>query len=235
MGKMRKPFGFKLPRARRRFWRDERSTTTMELAIIGPIFLSFMFLIFEVAYDMFLQEVLETTLAATAHQVQIGNAQNTSTGPTFVTTDFCANDLGLLNCNNVYIRIERYLPSVAPLCTDIYGAVSGVLPASFSGGKWSLQLGNYVGASGAGTGAAVGPSTTCISTTSAAGFCNAGADESIIMSAIYIAPSFMTALLPAPYSYTYNGKYVRAPFATEAFQSEIYSPNATAAGAAQQC
>jgi hypothetical protein len=204
----------------------------MEFAIVAPVFLGFLFFIFEIAYDTFLQEVLETTLEQTAHEVQIGDDQNIANGATFVTNDFCVNDLGLLNCNSVYLQIDRFNPSVT--CPDLLNATTGTLPATLSAGTWNLELNNYFGTAGAGTGGTQAlPS--CDSTSPAAGFCNVGPDETIIMSAVYIAPSFLTAILPKNFRYTYGGNIVRAPFATTAFQSEIFPQTTAQAGELDQC
>ncbi len=227
---------------RRPFGRDSRSSMILELALVGPFFLFFLLFIFEVAYDQLEQEVLESTLEYSAHILAIGGTstevtQNVDSGATFVTSDFCPNDLGLLVCNNVYVRVQRYMPSATTGCYDIYGAVTGTLPASYSGGRWSVKLGNFVSPGNASPGGdSYGPPEGCMSYTSgsASAFCNAGPDETIIMTAIYVMPSFVTALLPNPYSYLYNGSFVRAPMAIQAFQTEGFT-TATPDGTAVQC
>lgn len=204
-------------------WRDNRTTTLLEFALVGPLFLTFLLLIFEVAYDQFLQEVLEATLDYTSHEAAVGNYQGATSGATFVTNDFCSNDLGLLNCGSVYVRVQEYLPSAA--CNDLYGETTGMLPVSSGGSHWLLQLNNFISPGGAGSGnaGATPAGDACISTNSKTGFCNSGPGELIIMSAIYVAPSFVTALLPGAYTVTYNGRFVRAPFASVAFQTEPYT------------
>jgi len=204
----------------------------LEFAIVGPLFMIFLLMIFEVAYDQFEREVLESTLDYTAHEEAVGSYQGVTSGSAFVSSDFCSNDLGLLNCNNVYIRVQEYVPSLT--CNDLYGETTGSLPLTQSGGHWSLQLNNFVGANGTGAAPANNPaaatpsSDTCISPNSRTGFCNAEPSELIVMTAIYLVPSFVTALLPPAYTYTFNGHYVRAPFASEAFETEPYTASNTA-------
>ncbi len=208
-------------------WRDNRTTTLMEFAIVGPLFMILLLLIFEVAYDQFEREVLESTLDYTAHEDAVGSYQGVLSGSAFVSSDFCSNDYGLLNCNNVYVRVQEFVPSQS--CYDLYQETTGTLPVAQSGGKWSLQLANFVSASGTGTGGvATAAGDSCITTNSATGFCNAEPSELVIMTAIYVVPSFVTALMPAAYTYTYNGHYVRAPFASEAFYTEPYTASSTA-------
>jgi hypothetical protein len=196
--------------------RDRSSAVAVELAIVGPVFLTFLFVLFEVAYDQFVQSVLESTLQYTAYQVETGNA-NATNGRAFIDNDMCPNAIAsLLSCNSLYVRVQQFTSNT---CPDFYDATSGNLPVS----NGVLQLGDYVGES-AGAGGNVGP-TNCESTSGANGgngFCNAGPNEYIIMSAIYVMPTFLGALIPGQ-SYSYGGHRIRAALATSAFYTENFT------------
>jgi hypothetical protein len=210
----------------KKFLKDRRAITLVESAIVLPVFLLFLFVLFEVAYDQFLQGVLESTMQLTAYQVQVGNTQNTTDGPTFISKYVCPNAIGgILGCNSVYIRLQQFNTTS---CTDFYTETSGALPVS--GGK--LQLGDYVGKQSIATGnnANIGPANCLAGASTGVGFCNPGPNQYIIMTAIYLAPSFLYGLIPGQ-GYSYNGSYVHAALATAAF----YTENFTAPTSGPQC
>jgi hypothetical protein len=193
----------------------------VEMAMVGPIVLLFLMVIFEVAYDQFLQGALQSTVELTAHEMQVGGTQNTATAAAFLTQDFCPNTTGgLLNCNNVYIRIEQFNTTS---CTDFYDATTASLPVQ---GR-AIQLGDYAGLSTA-SGNAVGP-TNCDASSPGTGFCNPGPSEEIILTAIYLAPTFLMGLLPGN-AFTYNGSAVRALMTTTGFETESFTAAATPIG-----
>jgi hypothetical protein len=195
-----------------------RGVLALEFALVAPFFFLLLFAVFEISYDLFMQSVLDNTLQYAARQVQIGNAQG-STGPTFVAQYVCPYDGGLLNCNNLFVRVEQVNFGTAA-CTDFYDATTGQLPIV----NGQLNLGYYYSGAGAlGQGSAVG-NTNCDIGTSASGFVNAGPSECIIMSAIYVAPSFLNGLILNRIKY--NGKYVRAQLATAAFITEPFTATA---------
>ncbi len=200
------------PARLRAFARERRAAHLVELAIVFPVFLTFLLLLFEVAYDQFIQSVLESTLQYTAYQVQVGNTMNTANGKTFIDNDLCPNALAhTLNCGNLYVRVQAFSTAA---CSDVYQATNGALPVV--GGL--LQLGDYVGET-AGAGSNIGP-TACGGTNT--GFCNAGASQFIIMTAIYVAPTFLGDLF-AGHAYKYNSNYVHAALATSAFVTEPFT------------
>ena len=88
-------------RATRLLRSDKRSVTAVEFALVVPTFLVLLFVVFEVSYDLFMQEVLDNALQSAARQVQIGNTQ-TASNSTFVNNFFCPYGDGLLNCNNLF-------------------------------------------------------------------------------------------------------------------------------------
>lgn len=199
---------------------DRRGVTAVEMALVLPVFMAFLLMLFEVAYDQFLQGALESTLQYTAYQVQVGNTENTTNGldsKTFIDNELCKNSIGhLLGCGSLWVRIQQYNPAA---CSDYYSETVGSLPISAD----ALQLGDYAGESAppGGNKGVIGPSN-CTVTGGGQGFCNPGPNEYILMTAIYIAPSFLYALFPNE-AYTYGGHFVHAAFASTAFYTEGYA------------
>jgi hypothetical protein len=213
----------------RNFRADRRGVSAVEAAIILPVFLVFLLALFEVAYDQFVQGILESALQITAYQVQVGNTENATDGadgPTFISKVVCPSAIaGLLNCNGIYVRVQQFNTTA---CSDFYSAVNGSLP--ITGNKstgFQLQLGYFVSEQGPSNDSQVGPANCETTATNAGvGFCNPGPNEYIIMTAIYLTPSFIYSLLPGQ-GYTHGGSFVHAAFATSAFYTENFSPPAT--------
>ena len=211
-----------------RFRRDRRGVTLVEMAIIMPIFLVFLFMLFEVAFDQLMQGELESALHYTAYQMQVGNTENTTFGPnsqTFVDQEFCPNAIAhLLVCGSLYVRVQRFDPNA---CTDFYPAMAGTAPVSGN----MLELGDYSGDQPIPitNNAAVGP-TSCelnsITGPQGIGFCNPLPNEYIIVTAVYVSPSIIAGLLPGQ-AYSYNGSLVHPAFATTAFYTEAYTAAST--------
>ncbi len=213
----------------KRFAAHRRAVTAVEMAIVMPVFLTFLFVLFEVAYDQFMQGELESALALTAYQVQVGNTEATTSGQNFIANQFCPNAVAhALNCNGLYIRVQLYDPDS---CTDFYDATNGAKP--ISGG--AVQLGYYSGEQSppSGNNAQVGPVTCQLSSsgTQGVGYCNPGPGEFVIMSAVYVTPSFLGALIPGQH-YTYNGNFVHAGFASTAFYTEGFASSTPPKGTA---
>jgi len=197
----------------------KRSAFALEFAIVAPIFLLMLFVVFEVAYDLYLQEVLDSALAVTARQVQVGSTLGSSES-TFVSTYFCKNAGNLLNCNNLYVRIEQVTLQGNNTCDDFYDATTGSAPIQ----NGTLELGYYYnGAGQKGSGNDVGP-TECETPGSDPAFNIAGASQCIVMSAVYVAPSFLNGLVLNRIQY--NGSYVRTMFSTAAFITEPFTATA---------
>jgi Flp pilus assembly protein TadG len=185
----------------------------VETAICAPVFFLLLFFVFELAYDAFLQAALEATLATTAQQIETGDT-TAATAANFISSYACKNTLGLLNCNKLYMRVETFSPS-AGTCTDYYAATTGLPPVSGN----AVELSDYVGTS-AGSGGNIG-STSC-STSGTTAFCDPLPQQKIILSAVYLAPSFLGGLLPiAAYSYTDGHRY-HVAFATVGFETENF-------------
>jgi hypothetical protein len=196
-----------------------RATVLVEFAVVGPVFFLMLFMAFDFSYDSFLNSVLDSAVQATARQIEVGGAQGDTKRQSLITNALCPNALGLLNCNNLYVRVESIIQSSCPGGAgepDLYDATDGELPQT---GKGVLGLGLY-----GGTGQA-GP-TACETNNSASGFCVAGPGTSkdpeiIILSAVYLAPSFLGHLVLQ--SFTYQGHVVRPMFSSAAFITEAFT------------
>jgi len=199
----------------KKFAGDQHSAVIVESAICLPIFFLLLFFAFELAYDGFIQAVLESTLAATAQQIEVGS-DSAATSGNFLTSYVCSNDSGLLNCNNLFIRVQTYSPTQ---CSDFYGATTGA-PPIVSG---AAELSDYVGVL-AGSGGNVG-SVNC-STSGMTAFCDALPQQQIILSAVYLGPTFLQLLLPNGAS-SYNGKLYHVAYETIGFETEGFSTTST--------
>lgn len=211
-------------RATRLLRSDKRSVTAVEFALVVPTFLVLLFVVFEVSYDLFMQEVLDNALQSAARQVQTGNTQ-TASNSTFVNNFFCPYGDGLLNCNNLFVRIQS-VSFGAGSCSNISGSSSTgdfydatVTGVPTSGGV--VQLGDfYSGAGTMGSGSAANLSP-CSSSSSSSGYCNAGPQQMILMTAVYLSPSFLDGLVLN--HVTYGGRFVRPQYSTAAFETEAFA------------
>jgi hypothetical protein len=195
----------------KKFAANQHSSVIVESAICLPVFFLLLFFAFELAYDGFIQAVLQSTLAATAQQVEVGKT-TAATSADFVANYVCSNDSGLLNCNSLYIRVQTYSPTQ---CKDFYGATAGAPPVSAG----VIDLFDYIG-----TTAGIGGTTDLIqcSTSGTTPFCDALPEQQIILSAAYLAPSFLQRLLPNAAT-TYNGHIYHVAYETISFETEDFS------------
>ncbi len=204
--------------------------------MVGPVFFLLLFMAFDFAYGAFMQGVLDTAVQATARQIQVGATSGATTGAQLQSLYLCPNTLGLLNCGNLYVRVESIDTSDTSACpggygaNDLYQATDGKLPESGN----TLLLGYYSNGSGYGTGNG-GPTNCEISTelasTTSPGYCVAAGSTGsapvlLILSAVYLSPSFLGRLFPN--ATMYNGSSVVARFATAALITEGYSISGTA-------
>jgi hypothetical protein len=185
----------------------------VETAICAPLFFVLLFCAFDLAYAGFIQAVLESTLATTAQQVAVGET-TAATAANFISGYACKDSEGLLNCNSLYIRVQNFSPN-ASTCSDYYAATTGLPPVTAT----TAELSDYVGTT-AGTGGQIG-SVAC-STSGTAAFCDPLPKQKIIMSAVYLTPSFLRNLLPHS-AYYYNGQLSHVAYATIAFETENFS------------
>ncbi len=176
--------------------RRRQGSTSIEFAAVALPFLALMLFIFELGYDLYSQEELESGLHVAARQIATGNAQNVQNGAAFVANYMCPDMAGLLECNtNVFIQVQKVSPTTAQ---DYYSFTTGDLPVTGN----TLNLANYGSAS----------------------FCNSGPTEMLLISAVYVGPTFIGGLFPGILTVFYNGRPVHASFASVGVVSEGYPP-----------
>lgn len=211
----------------RRIGLSERGSVMVEFAVVAPVFFLLLFFTFDTAYTFFLQGVLDTALQTTARAIQVGlpAAQASTTGQLVVSNLLCPDTLGLVNCNNLYVRVERVDESVCPgVTTDVWNDTNGQLPSS--GGVLGLSAySSENAASGVGTTPTGSPGPgTCDSNKTfcfAEGSTSSSSSELIILSAVYVTNSFLGGLAPSPLRY--NGSIVRAMYSQSSFITEHYT------------
>lgn len=174
--------------------------------MIALPFLMLLLFVFELSYDLFSQAALDNALQIAARQLQTGNAQNVKDGNDFITRYLCPDLGGLLMCSNVYIQVARIAPSATQ---DYYDYTTGLPPVT----NGTLDLSGYLAAS----------------------FCNAGPSQLLLISAVYVGPTFLGGFLPGAFSATFNGRLVHPTLSTAGIVSEAYTPSALASGTAKPC
>lgn len=189
---------------------DRRGTTALEFAIVAVVFIGLLISIFELSFDFLLRADLESALHQAVRQLQTGNAQNVTNGNGFVNSYLCPNGFGLFTCSNLYVRVQKITPSSTQ---DYYNFTTGLPPVT--GG--SLDLTAY----------------------SSASFCNAGPSELLLVSALYVRPSwvpnFFSSALPTMMSVNFAGSNVQVTYAAVGMVSEGFALTPTAQGAASSC
>ena len=183
-----------------------RAATTLEFAIVSIPFLTFVLFVMELSYCLFTQEVLDRALHIAARNIQTGNAQNVVNGSGFITNYIAPNLTGLLAPSNIYVQIKRISPTAGQ---DYYNFTTGTIPMTAG----ALDL------SGFGSDL----------------FCNSGPAQMVLISAIYVGPSFVGGLLPNVLSVYYNGTLVDATLSTVGIITENFPPAAAASGSASAC
>ena len=167
----------------------------LEFAIASTVFMSLLLFVFEISYDQYCQEALDSGLNNAARTIGTGNAQNLQSVGQFVSNVLCPNLGGLLNCStNVFVKIQNISFSGSD---DFYKATTGQAPGTAA----TLDLSSY------GTGS----------------FCNASPNQYYLLSAVYVGPSFVGMLLHGLFTQSFNGRLVHASASNVAFASEYYA------------
>jgi len=190
---------------------DRRAIVALEFAILSIPFFLLVLGVCEIAFDMFLQEATDLALQAGARQMEIGASKGSSSENSFINNYVCNTTAGrMLVCKNFHIKV-LLLQSGQDFSTP---AVSnGTLP--LSGHK--LDLSAYDGNAGQSV------------------FCNAPPGTLLLISAIYVGPTFLSGLLPFYFNQTYNGYPVHAVLSQVGVASEQFPNPGSGAGAAPQC
>ncbi len=207
--------------------RSRRAAVALEFAIIALPFFTWLLFLFELSYDLFTQEALDYALQGAVRQIQVGSATSITKGANFISQALCPAAKGLLECQNMWLRITA-VATITPVAGG--GTVVGdYTPPTTNGAipinAGSLDLSQYTNLAGANTGVP-GSNPYCIASPS----------QAILVSVIYIGPSFIGGLLPGLLSTSFAGNTVHPTLSTAGFVTEAYSstnpPPASGSGAA---
>ncbi len=176
--------------------RNRSGAVAVEFAIVAVPFFLWLLFIFELCFDLFTQVALDNALHDAVRQIQTGNAQFLANGQAFINGYLCPALNGRLICSNLYVNVSG---PVFGTGQDYYNFTTGAVPTNGN----TLDLSNYSGA---------------------ASFCNAQPTQFMLVSAIYVGPTFLGGLLPGLMSLQYNGTTVHATLSTTGIVLEPYSP-----------
>ncbi len=182
----------------------------LEFAMLSIPYFLLVLGVCEVSFDLFLQEATDLALQAGARQMEIGAGTAATSETNFVQNYVCNTTAGrMLICSNFHLKVEL-LSSTQDYSSPLVS--TGKLPMN---GK-NIDLSAY----DVGTGASV--------------FCTAPPGTLILISAIYIGPTFLSGLLPSFFNEYYNGAPVHAVLSQVGVASEQFPPS-TKTGTAPQC
>ena len=163
----------------------------------------------EISYALYTQAALDNALYLAVRALQTGNAQNVVNSSSFISQYLCPNMFGLLECNNnVFINVQKFVATQigsSSATTDYWNITTGTIPVS----GHTLNLSTYQGTGN---------------------FCNVAPDQFILVSAIYVGPTFVGGLLPNIFSVTYNGMSVHATLSTFGIATERFPPTGAPSG-----
>lgn len=182
---------------------DSRAVVALEFAILSIPFFTFVLFLMELSYDLFTQEALDFGLHRATKLLARGNAQNVKDGPTFISQYLCPQLGGLLECQtHLYINVQKF-PATGAI--DYYDITTGALPVS----GHVLNLAAYQ---------------------SNSSFCNVAPDQFVLISVIYLGPTFVGFLLPNVLSVLFNGQPVHATLSTTGLATERFSATPASSG-----
>ena len=190
--------------------RARHGVVGLEFALLSIPFFMFVLFVFELSYDLFTQEVLDYALQrAVAHTLARGNAANLTDGSGFIDNFLCKDFGGLLACNgaekHIYVKVQKFTAATQKSggTTDYFDITTGKLPMAGN----VLDLSSYLASSS---------------------FCNAGSDQFVLVSVIYVGPTFVGYLLPNIISVTLSdGSQAHATLATAGINTERFSISQT--------
>jgi hypothetical protein len=196
--------------------RGRRGAVALEFAILAIPFFTWILFIFEMSYDLFTQEALDYTVHAAVRQIQTGSAQSLANGKEFIQQAICGSSKGLLECDHIWLKISAITgtnPTYAPPVTN------GDVP--HNGHK--LDLSEYTNLYGANAGKK-SPVTP---------YCIAGSQQPVLVSVVYLGPSFIGGLLPGVLSAKYGGATVHPTLSTAGFVTEPFDSTQTQSSASK--
>jgi hypothetical protein len=189
----------------------------LEFALLAIPYFIMVLGLCEISFDLFLQAATDLALQAGARQMEIGAnvPAPTQAGQTyeqeFVRTYICNTTAGrLLICDNIHVKVQ-----LVPAGEDFSSpdVSTGTLPV---GAGDNLDLSGYDGTNGVSV------------------FCTAPPGQLILISAIYVGPTFLSGLLPQYFNEYLNGVPVHAVLSQVGAVSEDFVA-AGGKGAAPQC
>jgi Flp pilus assembly protein TadG len=189
---------------------DRRGVAVLEFAMLSIPFFMLVLGLCEVSFDLFLQEATDLALQAGARQMEIGAGTASTSESNFVQNYVCNTTAGrLLICSNFHLKVQL-LTSAQDFSSP--SVSNGTLPLTGN----NLDLSAYDGSAGAGV------------------FCTAPPGTLILISAVYVGPTFLSGLLPGNFNEYYKGKPVHAVLSQVGVASEQF-PASSTTGAAPQC
>jgi Flp pilus assembly protein TadG len=101
--------GWLVSRARQYFRKlGERGVTTVEFAILGPVFLLLVLAVFELGYMVFVQSVLDSSARTAARLVRTGQAQASGNAQTYFQTALCNGASSVIGCGNLIYQVQEF-------------------------------------------------------------------------------------------------------------------------------
>jgi Flp pilus assembly protein TadG len=193
-------------RTMRQLARNRRGFVATEFAIVSIPFFAFTLGVLELSYDLYTQVALDLGLSYAVRNLQTGNAQNQTNAAAFLSNYLCPALQYHLVCNgNVYIYVQRFTGAGS---TDFYDITTPSLLYPVSGGVINLP-GVYA---------------------SSTSFCNVAPNTFILVSALYLGPSFVGGLLPGVLTATYGGQAYHVTVSSTGFASERFTATPAANG-----
>jgi Flp pilus assembly protein TadG len=122
----------------RRFFRQDRATSSVEFALLATPFLALALGIIQTAIVFFAGQSLETAAAAAGRLVMTGQAQTQGWSAAQFKEQVCNQIQGMLNCGGLYIDVQYY---------SSFGSVNLASPVS-NGNLNTADMGYNPGAPG---------------------------------------------------------------------------------------
>jgi len=86
----------------------ERGVTTVEFAIVGPLFLMLLLAVFELGYMTFVQSVLDSSARTAARLIRTGQAQASGNAQTDFQTALCNGASSVIGCSNLIYQVQEF-------------------------------------------------------------------------------------------------------------------------------
>ena len=175
----------------------------LEFALIGLPFLTLLMFVFELSLDLSPRRCWTRRCRPRRGKSRPATRRTPRAAPNFIATTLCPDLGGLLSCAGLYVKVQKITPSASQ---DYWDYTTGTAPVS--GG--ALDLSSY----------------------GSAGFCNSGPSQMLLVSAVYVGPSFLGALVPGGIAVTYGGQWVHPTLSTVGVVTEAYTAAAPFGAAA---